>query len=226
MRGNEVKADKMISTSVSFRIRSYNNRQSLSSGLNEEIKRGLKYVFYTTVQRINSCREIIELLGCSNSGIWLSSFLLNGSIGVLIAYYPDYSLGTLTKLQLGGSIASLYVCAMIASLLAGSFRVREKTIIRIGVIFSIFGALFAIKYPFLGFSSLGGGSGLATVGYALTAARVNVDRGLVMGLFNTTIFAGLSLVPIVAGIFTGFLSFENLFIANGFILAGALMLKE
>jgi MFS transporter, ACDE family, multidrug resistance protein len=47
-----------------------------------------------------------------------------------------------------------------------------------------------------------------------------------MGLFNTTIFAGLSLVPIVAGIFTGFLSFENIFIANGFILAGALMFKE
>ena len=114
-----------------------------------------------------SCREIKELLGRSNSGIWLSFFHLNGAIGVLIAYYPDYSLGTLTKLQLGGSIVSLYVCAMIASLLAGIFRVREKTIIRIGVIFSIFGALFAIKYPFLGFSSLGGGPGLATVGYAL-----------------------------------------------------------
>jgi len=173
-----------------------------------------------------SYREIIELLRCSNSGIWLSSFLLNGAIGVLIAYYPDYSLDTLTKTQLGGSIASLYVCAMIASLLAGHFIVKEKTIIRIGVIFSIFGALFAIKYPFLGFSSLGGGSGLATVGYALAAARINADRGLVMGLFNTTIYAGLSLVPIIAGIFTGFLSFESLFIANGFILIGALMLKE
>ena len=115
---------------------------------------------------------------------------------------------------------------MIASLLAGHFRVNEKTIIRIGVAFSIFGALFAIKYPFLGFSSLGGGSGLATVGYALAAARVNADRGLVMGLFNTTIYAGLSLVPIIAGIFTGFLSFENLFIVNGFVLAGALVLKE
>ncbi len=173
-----------------------------------------------------SCREITKLLSCSNSGIWLSSFLLNGAIGVLIAYYPDYSLNTLTKLQLGGSIASLYICAMVASLLAGHFRVKEKNIIRIGVTFSIFGAFFAIKYPFLGFSSLGGGSGLATVGYALAAARVNADRGLVMGFFNTTIFAGLSLVPIIAGIFAGFLSFENLFIANGFILTGALILTD
>jgi MFS transporter, ACDE family, multidrug resistance protein len=173
-----------------------------------------------------SSREITELLSRSSSGIWLSSFLLNGAIGVLIAYYPNYSLDTLTKLQLGGSIASLYVCAMIASLLAGHFRVNEKTIIRIGVVFSAFGAFFAIKYPFLGFSSLGGGSGLATVGYALAAAKVNADRGLVMGLFNTTIYAGLSLVPIIAGIFAGFLSFENLFIANGFVLAGALFLKE
>ncbi len=173
-----------------------------------------------------SYREITELLSCSKSGIWLSSFLLNGAIGVLIAYYPDYSLETLTKTQLGGSIASLYVCAMIASLLAGYFRIKEITIIRIGIIFSALGALFTIKCPFLGFSSLGGGSGLATVGYALAVSRINADRGLVMGLFNTTIYAGLFLAPIIAGILTGFLSLENLFIANGCILAVALLLKD
>ena len=88
-------------------------------------------------------------------------------------------------------------------------RSQEKTVIRIGIIFSALGALFAIKYPFLGFSSLGGGSGIATVGFALAAARMNADRGLVMGLFNTTIYAGMSLAPIIAGLFTGFLSFEN-----------------
>ncbi len=174
----------------------------------------------------NYYREITGLLSYSNSGIWLSSFLLNGTIGVLVAYYPDYSLGTLTKVQLGSSIASLYVCAMITSLLAGHFKVKEKTLIRTGIVFSILGALFAIKYPLLGFSSLGGGSGIATVGFALAVTRMNADRGLVMGLFNTTIYAGLSLAPIAAGLFTGFLSFEKLFIANGCILAGALILKE
>ena len=121
----------------------------------------------------NSYREIKELLSHSNSGIWLSSFLLNGAIGVLVAYYPDYSLSTLTKAQLGSSIASLYVCAMITSLLGGHFKVKEKTLIRIGIVFSILGALFAIKYPLLGFSSLGGGSGIATVGFALAVARMN-----------------------------------------------------
>jgi hypothetical protein len=50
--------------------------------------------------------------------------------------------------------------------------------------------------------------------------------GLVMGLFNATTYAGLSIVPIIAGLFTDILSFENLFIENGFILAGALILKE
>jgi MFS family permease len=173
-----------------------------------------------------SYRGITELLSLSNSGIWISSFLLNGTIGVLIAYYPDYSLGTLTKIQLGSSIASLYVCAMITSLLVGHFGVKEKNVIRIGVTFSAIGAIFAIKNPFLGFSSMGGGSGIAMVGFALAAARMNADRGLVMGLFNTTIYAGLSLAPIIAGLFTGFLSFEKIFIANGCILAGALVLKE
>lgn len=171
-------------------------------------------------------KEVTKLLYCSNSGVWIASFLLNGAIGVLIAYYPDYSLNTLTKLQLGGSIASLYVCAMITSLLIGRFKVREKTVIQIGIIFSALGALLAINYPFLGFSCLGGGSGIATVGFALAAARMNADRGLVMGLFNTTTYAGISLAPIIAGFFTGVLSFEKLFIVNSCILAGALILKE
>jgi MFS family permease len=171
-------------------------------------------------------RETKELLNHDNSGLWLSSFLLNGAIGVLVAYYPTYSLGTITKAQLGISISSLYVCAMITSLLGGYFKVKEQTLVRIGLGFSAFGTFCAIKYPLLGFSSLGGGSGVATVGFALAVARMNADRGLVMGLFNTTIYAGLSLAPIIAGIFINFLSFEKLFIANGFILAGALILKK
>lgn len=171
-------------------------------------------------------REIKELLSGGNSRLWLSSLLLNGAIGVLVAYYPDYSLDTITKAQLGIAISSLYICAMITSLLGGYFKVKEKTLIRIGIGFSALGALSAIKYPLLGFSSLGGGSGIATVGFALAVARMNADRGLVMGLFNTTIYAGLTLAPIIAGIFTSFVGFEKLFIANGCILAGILIMKD
>jgi ACDE family multidrug resistance protein len=174
----------------------------------------------------HSFGEVAGLLNRHNSGIWLSSFLLNGAIGVLIAYYPDYSFGVLTKAQLGSAIASLYICAMITSLLVGRFRVKEKTIIRIGLSFSALGALFAIKYPFLGFSSLGGGSGIAMVGFALAVARMDADKGLAMGLFNTTIYAGLSLLPIAAGLLTGILSFEKIFVATGCILAGTLLLEN
>jgi MFS family permease len=170
--------------------------------------------------------EASGLISRRNSGIWLSSFLLNGTIGVLIAYYPDYSLEVLSKAQLGSAIASLYVCAMITSLLAGRFKVKEKAIIRIGLAFSVLGAFSAARYPFLGFSSLGGGSGIAMVGFALAVARMDADRGLSMGLFNTTIYAGLSLLPIVAGFLTEALSFEELFFINGCILAGTLLLKD
>jgi len=138
-------------------------------------------------------RKIKALLARDNFGLWLSAFLLNGAIGVLVAYYPDYSLGIITKAQLGISISSLYICAMISSLLAGRFKVKEEALIRLGIGFSALGALSAIKYPLLGFSSLGGGSGIATVGLALAVARMNTNKGLVMGLFNTTIYAGFLL---------------------------------
>ena len=174
----------------------------------------------------HSFKKITGLFSRRNSGIWLGSFLLNGAVGVLIAYYPDYSLEILSKARLGGAIASLYICAMVTSLLAGRFKVKEKTIIRIGLAFSALGAFFAIKYPFFGFSSLGGGSGVAMVGFALAVARMNADRGLAMGLFNTTIYAGLSLLPIVAGFLTETLSLKELFLVNGCILTVALLLKN
>jgi len=115
---------------------------------------------------------------------------------------------------------------MITSLLIGHFSVNEKTVIRIGLAFSVLGAFFAVKYPFLGFSSLGGGSGIAMVGFALAVAGMDADRGLSMGFFNTTIYAGLSLLPIAAGLLAEVLSLEKLFLANGFILAGTLLLKD
>ena len=172
----------------------------------------------------DSFNMTIKLLCHNNSRIWISSFLLNGAIGVLIAYYPDYSLGSMTKNQLGSSIASLYICAMVTSLLIGRFRIKEKSIIRIGLIFSVLGAFFVIRYPFLGFSSLGGGSGIALVGFALAVAKMNSERGIVMGLFTTTIYAGLSFAPIIAGLFTSFMSLEKIFLANSCILAAALLL--
>jgi hypothetical protein len=36
----------------------------------------------------------------------------------------------------------------------------------------------------------------------------------------------MSLAPIIAGLLTSLLGFEKLFVVNGFILAGALILKE
>lgn len=64
------------------------------------------------------------------------------------------------------------------------------------------------------------------VGFALAVARMNADRGLAMGLFNTTIYAGLSLLPIVAGFLTETLSLKELFLVNGCILTVALLLKN
>ncbi len=169
---------------------------------------------------------LAAVLRRKHSRILLLSVLLNGGIGILIAYYPDYSADFLTKAQLGSSIASLYICAMITSLLIGRFSIGEKTMIRIGIAFSALGAFLAIQYPFPGFSCLGGGSGIAIVGFSLAFARMDIDRGLAMGLFNTTIYAGLSLAPITAGLFTGVLSLEEIFLANGCILTGAFFLKE
>ncbi|WP_269849133.1 hypothetical protein [Methanosarcina horonobensis] len=106
------------------------------------------------------------------------------------------------------------------------FSVKERTIIWIGLVFFCPWGFFCGKVSIPWLFKLGGGSGIAMVGFALAVARMNADRGLAMGLFNTTIYAGLSLLPIVAGLLTEVLSFEELFIVNGCVLAGTLLLRD
>jgi MFS family permease len=158
--------------------------------------------------------------------IWILSFVLFGATGVLVAFYPDYSANFLTKSELGTAIAGLYVCAMITSFMVSRMLVSYRVMIRTGMGITAIGALIAIWHPMLGFSILGGGSGVAMVGLPIAASRMDTDRGLTMGLFNTCTYGGLALMPIGATALIGHLGFEGIFLINALIVGLSLFLKE
>ncbi|MDF1534554.1 MAG: MFS transporter [Methanosarcinaceae archaeon] len=158
--------------------------------------------------------------------VWILSFVLFGSTGILVAYYPDYSMGVLTKAELGAAIAGLYVTAMFASLIVGRTLIRYDTMIRAGMVISSIGALLAIHHPMSGFIILGAGSGIAMVGLPIAASHMDTDRGLAMGLFNTCTYGGLALAPLIAGLFIGRFSFDLIFFVSALILGASILLRK
>lgn len=170
-------------------------------------------------------RTISTLFDSRFINVWILSFILFGSTGVLVAFYPDYSADVLAKTELGAAIAGLYVSAMITSLLVGRSLIGYNTMIRAGMGISAIGALLAIQHPILGFIILGAGSGVAMVGLPIATSHMDTDRGLAMGLFNTCTYGGLALMPLIAGTFIDYLGFVSIFLISALILSTSILLR-
>ena len=157
--------------------------------------------------------------------VWVLSFVLFGSTGVLVAFYPDYSVDLLTKSELGVAIAGLYACAMVTSFIAGRLWIGHNKMIRIGMGISAIGAFLAIHHPIIGLAILGAGSGIAMVGIPIAVSHMDTNRGLAMGLFNTCTYGGLAIMPLIAGLFIGNFSFESIFLVSASILGLCIFLR-
>ncbi|MBW6518294.1 MAG: MFS transporter [ANME-2 cluster archaeon] len=170
---------------------------------------------------VSSKHEIISALVRSKSlfihteylQIWVLSFVLFGSSGVLIALYPDFSIGFLDKGALGMYLASVYLGAMVTSLLGGRFHVRGDNLVRAGMGITGVGALAAVFHP-IGLTLMGAGSGLGLVGLVTGVSNLNIEQGQAMGIFNTFTYAGLAMVPLLSGLMLSTLGYSGVFILN------------
>ena len=149
--------------------------------------------------------------------IWLLSFVLFGSSGVLIALYPDFVSDVMTTDALGTYLASIYVGAMVTSLVAGRMQIPKDTLVKTSMVFTGIGALGAVFHP-IGLTLMGAGSGLGMVGLVTGVSYLNINKGLAMGIFNTCTYAGLALVPILSGLLIPIVGYSSVFIINGILL--------
>jgi MFS family permease len=172
-----------------------------------------------------SLKEFEVIVLESNFGyIWGVSVLLYATTGVLTANYADYSSGFLTKPELGLAISASYLAAMFSSLAAGRAKVDSKNIVRVGIILASAGILLSVKMPVLAFSLIGAGGGMAVVGLITAVSKIN-SSGFAMGFFNTGIYAGLGLGPIIGSFFLKFVSYESVFLGSALLLLTTLFIN-
>jgi MFS family permease len=151
------------------------------------------------------------LVNRSYMGIWIIVFVLIGTNGVLLALYPDYSTGMLSKAELGIAIAVSYISTMISSIWVSHTSMESKQMINMGIVVAASGTLATIWLPFVGFALLGSGSGLAMVGLPTLLASMSKNKGITMGLYSTYTYGGLAIMPIFAGALSGFVGMEIIF---------------
>jgi Arabinose efflux permease len=156
--------------------------------------------------------------------IWGISVLLYGTTGLLNANYADYSASFLSKPELGLAISVSYLAAMISSLIAGRADLNYKNIVRTGIILAAAGIFLSVKLPLLAFFFIGAGGGAAVVGLITAVSRIN-SSGFAMGLFNTGIYAGLGMGPILGSFFLGPLGYETLFFGSAVALLSVFFVK-
>ncbi|MBP2029586.1 MFS family permease [Methanohalophilus levihalophilus] len=150
--------------------------------------------------------------------IWIANFALLGANGVLLALYPEYSMHFLSKNDLGFAIGVTYVATMISSIVSPYLPLKNLDLVRIGLIVAAIGTFLAISMPFSGFILLGLGSGFAMVGLPTILSYLSNERGIIMGVYSTCSYAGLAIVPVIAGLFIVYPGFEFVFTVTALIL--------
>lgn len=130
--------------------------------------------------------------------IWVTSFVLFGGTGVLVAYFSSFANSMqLTPFIQGLALSGVYLGTMVTSLIGGRACIEEGRMIRMGALITGAGIMITVYHPF-GLTIMGAGSGFALVGLVNGVASLGSDRGMAMGVFNTFTYAGFALLPVVA----------------------------
>lgn len=136
--------------------------------------------------------------------LWFSSLVLVGITGVVSSLYPQFS-GASSE-SLGYWIASMSIATIGAVLVASHVSLPPLPAIRWSAVLMAAGVVFAFISPW-GFAVLGLMAGIVMIAQMAILAGVREHQGVVMGLFSTTSYLGMAILPFIAGLFadmTGF----------------------
>lgn len=151
--------------------------------------------------------------------IWITSFVLFGGTGVIVAYFPSYT--DLTSSAQGLALAGIYLGTMATSLIGGHLNVTERCMIRVGVLITGIGIIATIYHP-VGLTIMGAGAGFALIGLVTGVASLDSDRGMTMGAFNTYTYAGFAVLPMFAATILMYADYAMLFWITGIAVMAVL----
>ena len=129
--------------------------------------------------------------------LWYSSVVMVGITGVVISLYPEFS--GLSSDIAGTWIALMSVSTIIAVLIASRLSLPPVPTIRWSAVLMVFGVMIAFYSP-SGFIVIGALAGIVMIAQMAFLSSVKAPQGLAMGLFSTTSYLGMAVLPFLAGL--------------------------
>jgi len=160
-------------------------------------------------------REMTALV-VIHARLWYSAIILVGITGVVSSLYPGFS-GETADL-LGYWIAAMSIATIVTVLAVSRVPFPARAAIRWSAVFMIGGTLFTYFSP-LGFIVLGALAGIVMVAQMTVLAEEKDCQGLVMGLFSTSSYLGMTILPFVAGMVAAVMGYFSAFLVTA-ILGG------
>jgi MFS family permease len=146
--------------------------------------------------------------------LWFSSVVLVGITGVVSSLYPQFS-GASSE-SLGYWIAGMSVATIGAVLAASRAPLIPLPAIRWSAVLMAAGVLFSFFSPW-GFAVLGFMAGIVMIAQMAILAGVREHQGVVMGLFSTTSYLGMTILPFLAGLIADMTGFFSAFCIAAFL---------
>ena len=128
--------------------------------------------------------------------LWLSTIVILGATGALTVLYPEFS--DLAPGRLALIIAAMNLSTAVAVIIVSHAHLPPVPTIRAASIVMAVAVLCAYVTPF-GFIFVGAVAGLVMIGQLAFLAMAEARQGVLMGLFNTASYGGMTLVPFIAG---------------------------
>jgi MFS family permease len=129
--------------------------------------------------------------------LYLSAVVLVGVTGAMSALYPGFTGGSPSSL--GVIIATMHLATVAAVLVASRLRLQPVTTIRASAIL-LAGAVLLLPFSPAGFAAIGAIVGFVMIAQMAYLAGTGLPQGAVMGTYNAASYAGMTLLPFLAGI--------------------------
>jgi MFS family permease len=136
--------------------------------------------------------------------LWYSTVILIGSTGVVTSLYPKFS--GYSPDSVGVWISLMSVATILAVLAASRLSLLPVPTIRWSAALMVIAVMVSFYTP-LGFVIIGILAGIVMIAQMSYLSGAKDYQGIAMGLFSTTSYLGMTILPLIAGVIadsTGF----------------------
>ena len=166
--------------------------------------------------RISEREEIAHILGRllrvvrEYFWLWVAAILIIGTTGALTAIYPEFT--DYSPDIIGIHIAAMNISTAVAVFLVSRVHLQPIPAIRGSALLMAAAVIFTFFTPWT-LIVIGVLAGVVMIAQLAFLAEAEARQGVVMGLFNTASYGGMTLLPFIAGFIAETLTFFAAFVA-------------